>query len=164
MNPFRDSNATKSKQQFSGVSPVRSILKAMVFFLTLGIALSVFSQTKATSRISQAIDDRDTVQLLGNVHPLLQKATDQGRMDGATRLEGVSLVFKRTAAQDAAAEKFLDDLQNPKSPSYHKWLTPEQYADRFGLERRRSEQSDGVAAVTGLHREACGTWAYAGVV
>src|SRR5207244_931481 len=104
MNPFRDSNTTKSKQQFSGESPVRSILKAFVFFLTLGIALSAFSQTKAASRISQAIDDRDTVQLRGNVHPLLQKATDQGRMDGANRLEGVSLVFKRTAAQDAAAE------------------------------------------------------------
>jgi len=112
---------------------VRSILKTFVFFLTLGIALCVFSQTKVTSRITQAIDDRDTVELRGNVHPMLQKATDQGRMDGATRLEGVSLVFKRTPEQDAAAEKFLEDLQNPKSASYRKWLTPEQYADRFGV-------------------------------
>lgn len=112
---------------------MRSILRAFVFFLTLGIALSVFSQTKATSRISQAIDDRDTVQLRGSVHPLLRKATDQGRMDGATRLEGVSLVFKRTAAQDAAAEKLIADQLNPSSPNYHRWLTPEQYADRFGL-------------------------------
>ena len=112
---------------------MRSIVKALVFFLTLGVALNVFSQTKATSRITQAIDDRDTVELRGSVHPMLKKATDQGRMDGATRLEGVSLVFKRTPEQDAAAEKFLDDLQNPSSPSYHKWLTPEQYADRFGI-------------------------------
>jgi len=112
---------------------LHSILKAFVFFLSLGIALSVFSQSKATSRITEAIDDRDTVELRGNVHPMLQKAIDQGRMDGSTRLEGVSLVFKRTPDQDAAAEKFLEDLQNPKSPSYHKWLTPEQYADRFGV-------------------------------
>ena len=112
---------------------MRSILKAFVFFLTLNVALSVFSQTRATSRITQAIDDRNTIALRGSVHPMLQKATDQGRMDGATRLEGVSLIFNRTAEQDAAAEKFLEDLQNPNSPSYHKWLTPEQYADRFGL-------------------------------
>ena len=112
---------------------MRSILKAFVFFLTLSLALSVFSQTRAVSRIKQAIDDRDTVALRGSVHPMLQKATDQGRMDGAARLEGVSLIFKRTAEQDAAAEKFLEDLQNPNSPSYHKWLTPEQYADRFGI-------------------------------
>jgi len=54
-------------------------------------------------------------------------------MDGGTQLQGVSLVFKRTAAQEAAAEKLLADQLNPSSPSYHKWLTPEQYADRFGL-------------------------------
>jgi subtilase family serine protease len=112
---------------------VRSNLKLCVFFLTLSIAISAFSQTRAINRITQAIDDRDTISLRGNVHPLLQKATDQGRMDGSTKLEGVSLVFKRTAEQDAAVEKLLTDQQNPNSPSYHKWLTPEQYADRFGL-------------------------------
>ena len=112
---------------------MRPSLKAFVFFLTLSLALGVFSQTTAVSRITQAIDDRDTVALRGSVHPMLQKAMDQGRMDGATRLEGVSLIFKRTAEQDAAAERFLEDLQNPSSPSYHKWLTPEQYADRFGI-------------------------------
>ncbi len=112
---------------------MRSNLKFCLFFLTLSVALSAFSQTRATSRITQAIDDRNTIALRGSVHPMLQKATDQGRMDGATRLEGVSLIFKRTAEQDAAADKLLEDLQNPNSPSYHKWLTPEQYADRFGL-------------------------------
>ncbi|HST12106.1 MAG TPA: S53 family peptidase [Terriglobales bacterium] len=104
-----------------------------MFLLTLSVALSAFSQTRAVNRISQAIDDRDTISLRGNVHPMLQKATDQGRMDGNTKLEGVSLVFKRTAEQDAAVEKLLADQQNPNSPSYHKWLTPEQYADRFGV-------------------------------
>jgi subtilase family serine protease len=133
MNPFPDSNASNIHTNIRWESPVRSILKAFVFFLTLSLALSVFSQSTAVSRIKQAIDDRDTVALRGSVHPMLQKATDQGRMDGATRLEGVSLIFKRTAEQDAAAEKFLEDLQNPNSPNYHKWLTPEQYADRFAI-------------------------------
>jgi subtilase family serine protease len=133
MNPFRNSKASKSKDNAVGSQPVRSNGKAFLFFLTLSVALSAFSQTKAGNRINQGIDDRDTIPLRGNVHPLLQKATDQGRMDGGTRLEGVSLVFKRTAAQEAAAEKLLADQQNPSSASYHKWLTPEQYADRFGL-------------------------------
>jgi subtilase family serine protease len=133
MNPFRNSNASKSKDNSVGSQPVRSKVKPFVFFLTLSVALSAFSQTKAANRITQAIDDRDTIALRGNVHPLLQKATDQGRMDGGTRLEGVSLVFKRTAEQEAAVGKLLADQQNPSSPSYHEWLTPEQYADRFGL-------------------------------
>jgi len=38
-----------------------------------------------------------------------------------------------SAAQHKALTKLLADQQNPASASYHKWLTPEQYADRFGL-------------------------------
>ena len=108
-------------------------VKPAALLLTLGLALNAFSQVPAANRIAQAIDDRDTVQLQGNVRPFLQQAVDQGRMDGGIRLESVALVFKRTAAQDADIEKLLADSQNTSSPSYHKWLTPEQYADRFGL-------------------------------
>ena len=110
-----------------------SFLKPATLFFTLGIALSSFSQVKVSNRITQGIDDRDTAQLRGTVHPLLQHATDQGRMDGGIQLESVSLTFKRTAAQEAAVEKLLAEQQDPKSANYHKWLTPEQYADRFGL-------------------------------
>ena len=110
-----------------------SFLKPATLFFTLGIAVSAFSQVKVSNRITQAIDDRDTAQLRGTLHPLLQHATVQGRMDGGIQLESVSLTFKRTAAQEAAVEKLLAEQQDPKSPNYHKWLTPEQYADRFGL-------------------------------
>jgi subtilase family serine protease len=108
-------------------------LKPATLFFTLGIAVSAFSQVKVSNRITQAIDDRDTTQLRGTLHPLLQHATDQGRMDGGIQLESVSLTFKRTAAQEAAVEKLLAEQQDPKSANYHKWLTPEQYADHFGL-------------------------------
>ena len=106
--------------------------KPAVFLLTLVLSQSAFPQVRASNRIVQAIDDQETAQLHGNLHPLLQRATDQGRMDGGTQLSA-SIVFKRTAAQEAAVEKLLAEQQNPSSPSYHKWLTPEQYADRFGL-------------------------------
>jgi subtilase family serine protease len=132
MNPFPEQHLS-DKRRFSGSRPVRESLKPLMFLLTFGLALNAFSQIKAANRIMQAIDDRDSIPLRGNLHPLLQKATDQGRMDGATKLQSVSLVFKRTAAQEADAEKLLADLQDPSSPNYHKWLTPEQYAERFGL-------------------------------
>src|SRR5258705_1709340 len=132
MNTIREQRLS-DKRKFSGSRPVREYLKPLVFLLTFGLALNALSQIKAANRIMQAIDDRDSVPLRGNVHPLLQKATDQGRMDGATKLQSVSLVFKRTAAQEADAEKLLTALQDPSSSNYHKWLTPEQYAERFGL-------------------------------
>lgn len=109
------------------------LLKPVSLFLTLGIAVSAFPQVKVSNRIMQAIDDRETSQVRGSVHPLLKRAADQGRMDGGIQLESVSLSFRRTAAQEAAVERLLVEQQDPKSPNYHKWLAPEQYADRFGL-------------------------------
>jgi subtilase family serine protease len=132
MNPFRDSEKL-TPSPFHRSRLVPSFLKPATLFFTLGIALSAFSQVKVSNRITQAIDDRDTAQLRGTLHPLLQHAADQGRMDGGIQLESVSLTFKRTAAQEAAVEKLLAEQQDSKSANYHKWLTPEQYADRFGL-------------------------------
>jgi subtilase family serine protease len=111
---------------------VHLLVKPAALFLIPGFALSAFSQAIPSSRIAQRIDDRETVQLEGNVRPFLAQAVDQGRMDGGTRLQ-ISIAFRRTAAQEAALEKLLAEQLDPASASYHKWLTPEQFAGRFGL-------------------------------
>jgi subtilase family serine protease len=108
----------------------------------LGVSFSAFSQSKVRSRITSAIDERETVVLQGNLRPQVRAAIDQGRMDGGRMLRGVSLVFKRSPEQEAALQKLLDEQQDLSSPNYHKWLTPEQYAERFGL------SADDVATVT----------------
>jgi subtilase family serine protease len=135
MNPFPDSAALHFKTQSESELMVHSFLKTIALLLTLSVSLSAFPQAKALNRITQAIDDRETTVLKGNTHPLLQHAAEEGRMDGGIQLESIALVFKRTAAQETAVEKLLADQLSPTSPSYHKWLTPEQYADRFGLSK-----------------------------
>ena len=45
----------------------------------------------------------------------------------------ITLVLRPSAAQQSALEQLLHDQQDPASASYHKWLTPETYADRFGV-------------------------------
>ena len=108
------------------------ILRPVAFLLTVGVSLSAFPQTGPVNRISPAIDERETVVLQGNVRPLLSKATDEGRMDGGTRLQ-ISMSFKKTPEQEAALEKLLAEQQDPHSANYHNWLTPQQFADRFGM-------------------------------
>ena len=44
----------------------------------------------------------------------------------------MTLELEPSAAQKADLERLLVEQQNPGSPNYHHWLTPEQYADRFG--------------------------------
>jgi len=59
---------------------------------------------------------------------------------GAEPMSGVSLVFKPSAAQQAALDKLLKEQQQRSSPNYHKWLTPAQFADRFGMSRSDIEK------------------------
>ena len=44
-----------------------------------------------------------------------------------------SLHFNLTDAQQADLSQLLIDQQNPGSPLYHQWLTPQQFGARFGL-------------------------------
>ncbi len=68
-----------------------------------------------------------------NLHPLARPQYDQGPADPDLRLGYIQLMFAQTPAQQAELDELLAAQRNPASPSYHQWLTPEQYADRFGL-------------------------------
>ncbi len=55
----------------------------------------------------------------------------------------ISIVLRRDPTVQAAFEKLLANQQNPASPLYHHWLTPQQIGDLYG------PTSSDVAAVTG---------------
>jgi subtilase family serine protease len=69
----------------------------------------------------------------GHIHPLAQRRFDRGRVNGLFQLNYVTMMFKPTADQQAALNSLLEQQQDPSSPNYHQWLTPEEFADRFGL-------------------------------
>lgn len=45
----------------------------------------------------------------------------------------MTLVFRRTADQQGELDALLTAQQDPSSPRFHQWVTPEQFANRFGL-------------------------------
>jgi hypothetical protein len=47
-------------------------------------------------------------------------------------MQRMLLVLKRSPEQESALTKLLDAQQDKSSPSYHKWLTPEDYGKQFG--------------------------------
>src|SRR5262249_40376475 len=51
------------------------------------------------------------------------------------KLSYVTLLTVPSAAQKKALDNLLAEQQNPHSRQYHKWITSEQYADRFGLSK-----------------------------
>jgi len=98
-------------------------------------ALAAFplSAQSVAPRIVSEIRDSELTTLKGTQHPLAQTQFEAGRMPSDTKLNGVSLVISRTAVQEADLEALLAAQQDPASPLYHQWLTPDQFAARFGV-------------------------------
>ncbi len=84
-------------------------------------------------RVTRAIDSSQTVPLARSVHPKAQAHYDEGAVAPDFPLGYVTLVTSPSPSQQQAIDRLLAEQQDPASPNYHQWLTPEQYADRFGL-------------------------------
>src|SRR6185295_9050970 len=85
------------------------------------------------NRIIGNIDNRKRMTLRGNVHPRASAENDRGRVEASLTLPYVTVTLKQSAAQQADLEQLLAQQQDPASPNYHRWLSPEEYADRFGV-------------------------------
>ncbi len=65
--------------------------------------------------------------------PELKQARNLGALDASEAIEGISIHFTRSASQQQDLDRFLGELHRPGSANYHRWLSPEEYAARFGL-------------------------------
>ncbi len=101
--------------------------------LVVLLVCSLRAAQAAGVRIGRAVDSTARTTLTGGVSPRLAVATDLGAAPAGRVLPLMSLNFQMTAAQQAALTQLLADQQNPSSPQYHQWLTPEQFAAQFGL-------------------------------
>ena len=97
------------------------------------LAASAFAAQGPAPRIPAEVNSSSVSPLKGSLRPYAQPQFDAGRMPAETRLTGMTIVFNRTPAQQAALDQLLVDQQNPRSPLYHQWLTPEQFGARFGM-------------------------------
>ena len=82
--------------------------------------------------IQGPIQDTQRTRMTGHVHPMANAENDLGPLDSAVVLPAITLVLGQTPAQQADLDRLLAAQQDPSSADYHRWLSPEQYADRFG--------------------------------
>ncbi len=112
--------------------------KAAIRFAVLVLLLQVLAvrapgqQIVPQNRITRPVDNSQRVTLNGHVHPAARPENDQGRVSPSLQLSYATLTLAPSAAQQSALDQLLADLQNPASPNYHHWITPEEYAQRFG--------------------------------
>lgn len=109
------------------------ILKSLPLAVFLAAFLSNLSYGVTPDRISGAIASRPTSAVAKSLHPKASLENDRGVVEPAFRLNYMTVVMKPSPTQQKALDKLLADLQDRRSPIYHQWLTPAQYADRFGV-------------------------------
>ena len=89
------------------------------------------------------IDDSDLVVLHHNVRPQARPEMRVGHTAPGTPMERMILALKPDADRQAQLDGLLARLQDPASPDFHRWLTPQEFGERFG---RTPEE---IAKVTG---------------
>ncbi len=116
--------------------------------LALALAAFVFTCTLASSAqtkrplVTGKVDNQVRVTLHGNLRPEANAHNDRGPVSADMQFDHLLMLLKRPAELDAAAAKFVDDLHNPKSANFHKWVNAAQFGQMFG------PASSDIAAVT----------------
>ncbi len=85
------------------------------------------------NRIDRVVNNRQRHTLAGHVHPQARIENDQGRVLPSRTISYVTLALAQSPSQQSELDQLLIDQQTPDSPNFHRWLTPEDFAQRFGV-------------------------------
>ena len=115
---------------------VRGLFSAMAsapLFACIAMPAISYAQTAAVpSVIVSAVDNTQRTSLKGSTPPLVALSHDEGALADSTQANQMMLVLKRSGAQQLKLDQTLSELHNPRSASYHHWLTPDTFAAQFG--------------------------------
>jgi trimeric autotransporter adhesin len=117
--------------QYPAYMNITSGLAAALLLILAG-SIPTWPQSTASRLVTRPIDQAQRVTLLGSVHSLVRTGKDLGPVADALPAQRILLLLNRPPEREAALEQFLRDIHNRDSASYHQWITPEQFGQRFG--------------------------------
>ena len=110
-----------------------------VFLLALS---SLVPQASAADRVVTPVDSTRRVSLAGGRPAWATAQTDAGALPADSPIQHATIVLARSPERQRAFEQFLARQQDPGSSDYHRWLTPVEVGERFGV------STNEIAAVT----------------
>ena len=118
---------------------------ALVCCTGLGLASMLCAQPsgRPIPMIRDGIDEARLVSLVHNTRPEATQANDRGRVPDDFPMDHMLLQMKRSPEREAASERYIAELHNSASSDFHKWLTPEQFAQYFGVAAADVETTSG---------------------
>jgi subtilase family serine protease len=85
-------------------------------------------------------DDTRTVKLTGNRYPSARAENEVGTASPSHRMDKMILALSSSEEQSLELDKLIAAQQDPASRSFQKWLTPEQFAEQFGVAQNDVDQ------------------------
>jgi subtilase family serine protease len=97
------------------------------------IEAAVNAGQRTRALITQEIDESRLLTLKGNTRPEANAVNDRGAVADDFQMEHMLLQLQRPPEQEQALKEFIDQLHNPASPNFHRWLSAPEFGEKFGL-------------------------------
>ncbi|HZP61801.1 MAG TPA: protease pro-enzyme activation domain-containing protein, partial [Terriglobales bacterium] len=116
-------------------------LEVAPFYVAALICISMFAAADAQIRpgeaappvITQRIDERNLITLQGTTRRVVTPETDRGPVHDDFMLDHMLLQLRRSPAQEQALQQFISELHTQGSPNFHRWISAQEFGQRFGL-------------------------------
>ena len=129
-NPQSQGNQVPQMKISQRLLPYGCALAVLCLLVTSELAGQTASPV--ANRVTETPDGNVRVTLTGNVHPLARAENSRGAVADSLPMQRILLLLKRSAAQQAALQSLMEAQQDKSSPSFHKWLTPDEFGKQFG--------------------------------
>jgi hypothetical protein len=109
-------------------------MKPIALLVILGSALAIPMSAQVQTRllVTQPVDEAKLVALPHSVHPLAQPRYDRGVVPDSFPANRMLLLLNPPQERQADLQLFLNGVHSRGSASYHQWITPLQFGERFG--------------------------------
>jgi subtilase family serine protease len=78
------------------------------------------------------VGENGLTRLHGHVSRAARPEFDRGRAPDSLPQEHILMMLRRSGPKEQELQQFIKGQYDPHSPDFHRWLTPQQFGDRFG--------------------------------
>ena len=118
----------------SSLNRIRAFLCCAVFVAAFaGYQQVAGAVSQPLALIVEPVSDSKLATLAGNTRPEATAANDRGPVAADLPLDHMLLQLLRSPEREQALDKYINQLEDPKSPNYHHWLTAQELRQRYGL-------------------------------
>src|ERR1700722_19126661 len=104
--------------------PLLLVLAARAYAAPTGFPVQMIQGSANSSQLAV---------LAGNTRPEASAGNDRGAVPDALPIQHMLLQMKRSDEREGALTTMVEELHDPQSSNYHQWITPEQFAQHFGV-------------------------------